>query len=376
MQLLRSLQRHSWALAVTGVFVVQNHCGMPGIEHSQLAVHLLERGQFERALREARRAVREDAQDSNMRVVTALAEAGLGRYEQSVGALAGALRRDPNDVRIYSTLRSLCGQQDCAEIALGALQELSRTVEDNWYVQANLGWAWAINDDPDQALILLEEAVGDLPPEVDESEQIFAHRQLSRLYLDTERFADAARVLEGALMLRPQDPRLLIGIGECQLREGEEDGAQIYFERALEAAENTVETASLIAQVHYNTGLPRRAIQYYEVAAQQRLVTPLILNNLAWTYAEEGIGLERAEDLSLRAVKADAVNVVYLDTYAEVQIRQGRTGRAIALMKRAIALEPEGGEHFEYLRGQLVRFESESALNALGESGLGRSPDG
>ena len=163
-------------------------------------------------------------------------------------------------------------------------------------------------------------------------------------------------------MLRPQDPRLLIGIGECQLREGEEDGAQIYFQRALEAAENTVETASLIAQVHYNTGLPRRAIQYYEVAAEQSLVTPLILNNLAWTYGEEGIELARAQDLSLRAVKADADNVVYLDTYAEVLFRRGHTGRAIAMMRRAIDLEPDDGEHFEYLRGQLVRFESASAM--------------
>ena len=97
------------------------------------------------------------------------------------------------------------------------------------------------------------------------------------------------------------------------------------------------------------------------MAAHEPTVTPLVLNNLAWTYAEESIELDRAESLSLRAVKADVDNVVYLDTYAEVLFRQGRTERAVALMKRAIELEPEGGEHYEYLRGQLVRFEARIA---------------
>lgn len=360
MRLLRALRRYPIAIAVAGVFVVQNHCGMPGVEHDQLALHLLERGQFERALREAKRAVREDADNADMHVVTALAEAGLGHVDRSIDALMDALWRDPDDVRLYAALRSLCSQQDCAQSALEALQELRQSTGENWYLDVNLGWAWAVSGEPDRALPLLEAAITDPSDEADEAEQIFAHHQLSRLYLDAERYADAARVLAGALMLRPEDPRLLIGIGECQLKQGETEGAQPYFERALAASRNRAEAASLIAQVHYSVDLPEKAIHYYEIAAGADQATPLILNNLAWTYAEQDTRLDRAEELSLQAVKADASNVVYLDTYAEVLFRRGRTSHAIALMKRALELEPEDGEHFDYLRGQLVRFETGS----------------
>ena len=361
MRLITALRRQHWLFAALGVFVVQNHCGMPGVKHEQLAVHLLERGQFERARREAERALRESPDDADMRVIAAIADASLGNVDGSIGALSEALRRDPDDPRLYAALRSLCTQAGCAELALEALQELQQAPGDNWYIDANIGWALARSGDLERALPVLEAAVAQLTPDVDETEQIVTHHQLSRLYLDTERYADAARVLEGALILRPEDPRLLVGIGECHLRQADEEGAQPYFTRALDATENRLETASLIAQVHYGAGLPRRAIDYYEGAAREHTVTPLILNNLAWTYAEEGIELDRAASLSLRAVKADVDNVVYLDTYAEVLFRQGRADQAIALMHRAIDLEPEGGEHFDYLREQLTRFETRSA---------------
>jgi tetratricopeptide (TPR) repeat protein len=369
MRFITAFRRQHWLFAALGVFVVQNHCGMPGVKHEQLAVHLLERGQFERARREAERALRESPDDADMRVIAAIADASLGNVEGSVGALAEALRRSPDDPRLYAALRSLCTQEGCAELALVALQELQQAPGDNWYINANIGWALARSGDTERALPLLEAAVTQLAPDVDETEQIVAHHQLSHLYLDAKRYADAARVLEAALILRPEDSRLLVGIGECHLRQGYEEGAQPYFARALDTTENRLETASLIAQVHYGAGLPRRAIDYYEVAASERTVTPLILNNLAWTYAEEGIELDRAASLSLRAVKAAVDNVVYLDTYAEVLFLQGRADQAIALMHRAIELEPEGGEHFDYLREQLARFETRTA-SLSGNGGL------
>ena len=80
------------------------------------------------------------------------------------------------------------------------------------------------------------------------------------------------------------------------------------------------------------------------------------MNNLAWTYAEEGLRLDRGLELSLRAVKADADNVVYLDTYAELFFKKGQYSRAVALMGRALELEPEDGAHYLYLQEQMHKF--------------------
>ena len=68
------------------------------------------------------------------------------------------------------------------------------------------------------------------------------------------------------------------------------------------------------------------------------------------------MALERARELSLRAVKEEADNVVYLDTYAEVLYRQGHQNQALALIRRAVELEPDDGEHRDYLLRQLHRF--------------------
>ena len=85
----------------------------------------------------------------------------------------------------------------------------------------------------------------------------------------------------------------------------------------------------------------------------------LTLNNLAWTYAEAELNLDRAHELSLRAVKTDADNVVYLDTYAEVLFRKGRSDQAVAIIRRCLELEPITGEHYEYLHEQLARFNAD-----------------
>ena len=84
--------------------------------------------------------------------------------------------------------------------------------------------------------------------------------------------------------------------------------------------------------------------------------SPIILNNLAWTYAEKGVQLDRALELSLRAVKSNAENVVYLDTYAELLFLSQDYKRAIAIIEQALEIEPPGGEHYDYLQRQLEKF--------------------
>ena len=117
---------------------------------------------------------------------------------------------------------------------------------------------------------------------------------------------------------------------------------------------------------HYGIGARQRAIEYYE-RSLRREETPLTLNNLAWLYAEEGVQLERALDLSLRAVKSDPDNVVYLDTYAELLFLLGQGPRATALLELALKIEPPGGEQYDYLLGQLEKFRGVAAVSVLPE---------
>jgi tetratricopeptide (TPR) repeat protein len=146
-----------------------------------------------------------------------------------------------------------------------------------------------------------------------------------------------------------------VALGECALRLHDQALAETRFGQAVTASRTPQSTSVDIGQVYYDLGQRTQAIAYYERAMQQGTPDPLLQNNLAWTYAEEGIQLDRALELSLQAVKSEADNVVYLDTYAEVLHLSGRHVRALAVIRRACALEPEGGENYQYLQEQLEK---------------------
>ena len=351
-----------WTGTVGAVFVIQSHCGMPDVPHDRLADWFLQRGLHERALVEARRASREAPDDPRPHLIAAVAHAGRGMRGPAVAALEHALRLDPDDARLYGTLRSLCAESGQEALALEALQRLEAARPDHWMLRLNLGWAYRATGRREEALHELESVVAGPDSTAPVRERTFAHYELSRLYLDEDRTGDAARVLEEGLRLDPDNPLLLLGAGESRLQAGDPERADRHFARALEHADarETERTATRIAGIYYDSGRRDLAIRYYEKAARRSRPSPLVLNNLAWTYAEEGLQLDRAHELSLRAVKSDAGNVVYLDTYAEILFQRGRTDQAIAMMRRCLELEPEDGEHYEYLRGQMARFEAAS----------------
>ncbi len=99
----------------------------------------------------------------------------------------------------------------------------------------------------------------------------------------------------------------------------------------------------------------------------------MVLNNLAWTYAEEGVELDRAEKLSRDAVKSEADNVVYLDTYAEVLHLQGQHRRAMAIIALAIELEPEDGEQYDEDLRQNTQTQSPTRMTSRYEAGTFRA---
>lgn len=348
------------ALALLGVFVIENpQCGITA-EHHRLALYYLDQGHYERALTEARRAVREDAGDASSYLVMAMAELGLERPEAAVAAIGQAILADPGNPQYYATLRQVCLEEKRFDLGRQILDQVLAVHPDNRLAQSSLGWAYAQLDDEAQARQWLEQAAqGD-------STATFAQVQLARFHMRHQRYGEAARILEEALLQVPGDSAALLALGECQLQQGAPDEARRRFNEALEHSDEPGSTANQIAALCYDQGLRRLAIEYYELALKQGPQPPAaaLLNNLAWTYGEENINLDQALELSLQAVKSDADNPVYLDTYAELLFRRGQGDRAVALMRRALEIEPEGGEQRQYLEGQLRKFEQALAQSS------------
>jgi len=359
---VRRATRELGLFAVLAVFVIENQCGLGSADRQQLAVHFLEQGQYERALVEARRAVRQDGDASEPHVVEALAHLGLEQAPEAVTCLVRAIERAPDDPRLYETLRQVATRGEHLDLVRRAFQGMVERQPDNPLARAGLGWALLAAREVEPAIELLEQATrGDSA--VAPAGRLFARLELGDAYMASERFDEAAAVLAEAAGLDSSDVRLAVALGECQLRRGDPAGAAAAFGDALAHAADPGAVAAHIAQVYHESDKRPQAIQYYERALEHTPDRALVLNNLAWAYAEERRQLDRAEALSLAAVKAEPDNVVYLDTYAEVLHLQGQHQRAVAVMRRALELEPEDGDDRPYLEEQQAKFRA-----ALGAS--------
>ena len=348
------------ALALMGVFVIENpQCGITA-EHHRLALYYLDQGHYERALVEARRAVREHAESAPSYLIMAMAELGLERPEAAIAAIGQAILADPGNPQYYATLRQVCQEEKRFDLGRQVLDQVLAAQPDNHLAQSNLGWTYAQLDDEDRARQWLEQAA------VGDSTATFAQVQLARFHLRHQRYAEAAQVLAQALRQVPGDPAALLALGDCHLRQGAQEEARSRFAAALEHSDEPAATAGQIASLCYDQGLRRLAIEYYEQALGRgpQPPSPALLNNLAWTYGEENLKLEYALQLSLQAVKSDADNPVYLDTYAELLFKQGQGDRAIALMRRALENEPADSEQHQYLEGQMQKFQQAQAQSS------------
>ena len=340
--------RQAVCCALLGTFVISNpQCGAYRAGHTQLAHAYLRDGLYSQALAETRRAIRQDGPDDRLLLIAALARLGLDEVDAALKLIGQAIALAPDNDDLYRALRDICEKEERFAQTEDLLAQLRVDHGQSASLWATEGWLYALQERPAAAVEALRQAI-----QLDEH-HLFAHIELSDLLIAEGRLAEAETALTVAVRLQPDNPQLVLTLGECQLRQGLAERAARTFDHAL-AAE--VVSAVDIARMYYEHKQPDRAIEYYERALAGAPDDPLILNNLAWTYAEESLHLSYALNLSMRAVKLDAESSVYLDTYAELLHLLGRHAHAMAIMRQALALEPTDGEHRAYLEGQMAKF--------------------
>lgn len=338
-------------LIVAGFVINSPQCEPERRDSVQQARAYLERGRCEEERLWARRALREGDHGVLVHLALASAQLGMSRGDEALLTLVGALRYEPEDERLHGMLREVCQVDSSYAAARPLLADLLADDPGAPRLQATLGWVLvALGDGAEGEPLLAEAARAAVEP--------FPALQLSRLYLQSGRPALSLEVVEQALRTPLEPGRLLEALGETYLRLAQVEAADSAFAAAIGRSASPDLAAARIAMTCYGEGRPRLAVDYYERSLALAAGDLLTLNNLAWIYTEQGLRLDRALDLATRAVKGDPDNVVYLDTYAEVQFRLGRPERAAALARRALDVEPEAGEHRAYLQEQLARFES------------------
>lgn len=84
---------------------------------------------------------------------------------------------------------------------------------------------------------------------------------------------------------------------------------------------------------------PEEAYHCYDSALVYNPSDVLVLNNYAYYLSEEDRELDKAEQMSLRTIKAEPNNATYLDTYAWILYKQERYEEAMTYIERALAAD-------------------------------------
>ena len=85
---------------------------------------------------------------------------------------------------------------------------------------------------------------------------------------------------------------------------------------------------SIVGEIYHSKGLKQEAYAAYDSCLQYKPDNIGTLNNYAYFLSVDGANLEKAEQMSAKAIAAEPKNATYLDTYAWVLYKLGRYAEA------------------------------------------------
>lgn len=211
----------------------------------------------------------------------------------------------------------------------------------------------------DQALELYKLHTHDTPPD----------KSYFRMVIDIESYKQRPDSVDlyvsRALELFPGDPELYIARGHVKALAGEAKEAEKSYKKAIGLSPTDTlkgEIWGYIGDLHQRSGKMKKCYAAYERALKLHRDNASVLNNYAYFLSEEnGVGrdLQRALEMSSRAIALTPGNSTYLDTYAWVLYRLERYAEAKKAMQQAISLDRRNSPELFLHYGDI--------LSALGE---------
>ncbi len=172
---------------------------------------------------------------------------------------------------------------------------------------------------------------------------------LSAIFLTKNDFAETARILESALKILPDDFRVNFFLGVAYSRLNRNVDAVRALEHAHSLNPKDVDVLAQLAITYEGMHRYNDSDSLYEEALRLDPANHLVLNNYSYSLAERNIDLDRALEMSRKAVEAQPENGSYLDTIGWIYYRLGRYTEAMKYVKEAIAKGEANAVVYEHL---------------------------
>ena len=150
------------------------------------------------------------------------------------------------------------------------------------------------------------------------------------------------------------------------------------YEKILESNPDYVEALFWLGYLYEDSGQRSKALKTWERGVDLDSSFTPILNCLGYTYAEEGIKLDLAEEMVRKALEAEPENGAYLDSLGWIYYKKGDVEKAKEYTLKAISLikDPDVYEHLGDIYINLgdqeegVRYYQEGLLRFPGDKDL------
>ncbi len=198
----------------------------------------------------------------------------------------------------------------------------------------------------------------------------------------------AIEKLDGWLQHRPDDWQLLVVVSAMVRRIGDDEAALGYLERAEAVAEDDAALASVhfqFGQTYYRLQQWQNSADAYAKALEYAPDSPLIMNDLAYVYADKLDQPELAEPYALEAVRLLPTNPQVIDTIGWVMYKLKRYQDAGRYFTRSINIAPSAvaryhlGLTYEALQentNAIRQYEqAREMINPMSEQGLAEQID-
>ena len=295
-----------------------------------IAVKLAHAGRFDDSLRHLRIAIHTDPGHGWAWLYAGWACLNLDRVAEAAGHYRRAAELDPDAgaVGIHLAYCEARLRGDRATAADLAIQQANAEFAARDYGRAHGWFRRAITDGAREAVAL---------------------NDTGRVYEAEGRNGQALRTWRRAMKVDPDlvHPPFNIGRLLCRLERYAE--ALPYLHTALAVAPDHHWTHFNLGTAYLDAGAPEKAEPHYRRALAAEPENALFCNDVAYCLYEAGRGLDEARVLTERANQLEPGNRLYLDTLGVVYARMFWLVEACAILRRALASNPDDEEIASHL---------------------------
>ncbi|MDO4949462.1 MAG: tetratricopeptide repeat protein [Bacteroidales bacterium] len=176
-----------------------------------------------------------------------------------------------------------------------------------------------------------------------------AHLQLLNFAINEQNMEDVIKICTPAIEYLPNALEFYyyMGIAHFQLKEN--DKALAVFKKALtqitpESDKDIVsDFYAIMGDIYHAKSNSSQAYEAYDSALVYKPDNIVVLNNYAYYLSCENKDLDKAEEMSDKAVRAEPANATYLDTYAWILFQKGRYAEARLYMDQTLQNDSKPG---------------------------------